>query len=72
MNVEPRDPNHPMLGTGCIIDDRWGRPVYFHAPPGLAFGPGQRVTYEVVDGPDGVLYAVNLRVEDAVGPLGDD
>lgn len=50
--------------TGCIIADQGGRPVYFHAPPDLMIRPGQRVTYEVLEGPDGKLYAVNLRLED--------
>jgi len=53
-------------GIGYITNDADGREVFFRVKSsvegGPTFIPGQAVTYEVQEGPDGRLYAINIEV----------
>ncbi|WDY59332.1 cold-shock protein [Pseudomonas sp. PSKL.D1] len=56
------------MGTGCITRDEDGREIFFRVRSsvdgGPTFLPGQRVTYDVEEGEDGRLYAVNIELAD--------
>ncbi len=53
-------------GIGYITSDADGREIFFKVRSSVDGGPvfqaGQAVTYEVEEGPDGRLYAINIEV----------
>ncbi|MFK8331751.1 cold-shock protein [Pseudomonas sp. BJa5] len=55
-------------GTGVVASAFTDRDIFFQSLPasagGLVLRPGQRVEYDLVEGPQGQWYAVNIEVID--------